>query len=126
MEMGHGDEIVLADGNFPATAYANRLIRYDGHNILPLLDAIMRYFPLDQSVPSAAIVMALAQDERAPDNWEEYHRILRAQETSFANFNYLDRFGFYERAQKAFVIVATSDQAFKGNLILKKGVVREA
>ena len=52
MEMGHGDEIVLADGNFPAASIANRLVRCDGHNIPELLDAILKFFPLDPYVDS--------------------------------------------------------------------------
>jgi L-fucose mutarotase len=46
-EMGHGDEIVLGDGNFPGASNAQRLVRCDGISVPPLLDAVMRLFPLD-------------------------------------------------------------------------------
>ena len=49
-EMGHGDEIVIGDGNFPAASNAQRLIRSDGHNVPELLDAILQLFPLDKYV----------------------------------------------------------------------------
>ena len=47
MEMGHGDEIVLADGNFPAASIAQRLVRADGHGVPELLEAVLTLFPLD-------------------------------------------------------------------------------
>ncbi|MBB6732748.1 RbsD/FucU family protein [Cohnella zeiphila] len=125
MEMGHGDELVLSDGNFPAATCGKRLVRCDGHSIIKLLEAIMIYFPLDLKVERPAAVMSLLPNEQAPVVWEEYMNIIRRYEASFTDFDYVDRFAFYERAKHAFAVVATSDMAFKGNLILKKGVVRE-
>lgn len=124
MEMGHGDEIVLADGNFPAASCAKRLIRSDGHDIVKLLEAILTLFPLDRKVDHPAAVMSIVSNERKPDVWREYEAILEKHEGPFTGFDYVERFAFYERSKNAYAVVATSDTAFKGNVILKKGVVR--
>lgn len=124
MEMGHGDEIVLADGNFPAASSGKRLIRCDGHRIITLLDAILPFFPLDYKVERPAAVMSLLDGEQAPEVWKDYEHSIVKFEGSFKGFEYVERFAFYERSKESFAIVATSDSAFKGNLILKKGVVR--
>lgn len=125
MEMGHGDEIILADGNFPAASHANRLIRSDGHSIPDLLQAIIPLFPLDHATEHPAVVMSLLPADPTPEVWEVYRGLIRPHESRFTDFGYVERFSFYERALKAFAIVATGDKSFKGNLILKKGVVRD-
>jgi len=124
MEMGHGDELVLADANFPAASCAKRLVRSDGHRIPKLLDAILRFFPLDRSAASPAAVMALLPQDQAPPVWETYRKKLKTSNENFADFEFVERFEFYERAKAAFAVVATSDTSFKGNLLIKKGVVR--
>ena len=124
MEMGHGDEVIFSDGNFPAVTCAKRLIRNDGLLIPDLLEAVIPYFPLDKSVDHPVIVMALSPGEKAPEIWETYRSLIKKHESSFADFEYVERFTFYERAESAFAIVVTSDQSFKGNIILKKGVIR--
>jgi L-fucose mutarotase len=125
MEMGHGDEIVLADGNFPAAACAKRLIRSDGHGIVEMLEAILKFFPMDKSVERPTAVMSILPSEKTPDVWHRYEETIKRHEEHFADFERVERFAFYERAKNAFAIIATSDQAYKGNLILKKGVIRE-
>lgn len=125
MEMGHGDEIVLSDGNFPAVTCAKRLIRCDGHTIIKLLEAIMHFFPLDKKTEHPAVVMSLLTNEQAPDVWQQYKNVIQKYEEFFTDFEYIERYSFYERSKNAFAVVATSDSAFKGNIILKKGVVRE-
>ena len=124
MEMGHGDEIVFADGNFPAASNAKRLIRYDGHNILDVLSAVMPFFPLDRRADFTAAVMAQNSDEAKPIAWDIYYALIKQHEETFQGFEYVERFAFYERARQAFAIVATSDMTPRGNIILKKGVVR--
>jgi L-fucose mutarotase len=124
MEMGHGDEIVFADGNFPAASNAKRLIRYDGHNIIDILSAVMPFFPLDRSAARSAAVMAPDAGEPAPAVWDSYHSVIKQYEPAFQGFEQVERFAFYERARQAFSIIATSDTAPRGNLIIKKGVVR--
>lgn len=124
MEMGHGDEIVLADANFPAVSNAQRLIRADGHNIPALLQAILQLFPLDTYVPSAAAVMEVVTgDPYKPTIWESYRQILQLSGEKFHEFEFIERFAFYERSRKAYAIVATGETALYGNILLKKGVI---
>jgi L-fucose mutarotase len=124
LEMGHGDELVLADGNFPAVSCAQRLIRADGHNVPELLDAILQFFPLDQYVKQPVGLMAVVPgDPTKPTIWEEYKAIVSKHDPRAADFEFIERFAFYERAKTAFAIVATSEKALYANIILKKGVV---
>jgi L-fucose mutarotase len=126
MEMGHGDDIVLADGNFPAASVAHRLVRCDGHGIPELLRAILRFFPLDTYVDQPVSLMAVvAGDSAEPTIWNEYQSILRKCGAQFADVELIERFAFYERAKRAYAIVATSEKALYANIILKKGVVSE-
>lgn len=123
-EMGHGDEIVIADGNFPAVANAKRLIRLDGHNVPEVLKAVMLLFPLDNYVKSPVGLMEVVKgDDIVPVIWEEYRRILNESEENFEEFEFIERFEFYGRAKNAFAILATSELALYANIILKKGVI---
>lgn len=125
MEMGHGDEIVIADGNFPAASMAQRLVRSDGNGVPELLGPILKLFPLDQYVEHPVALMAVVPgDPYQPVIWNEYINILRENETQFGDFEYVERFAFYERARKAYAILATSEKALYANIILKKGVVK--
>ncbi len=124
MEMGHGDEIVIADGNFPAASHAQRLARCDGHGVPPLLDAVLQFFPLDAFVERPVALMAVVPgDNYSPDIWPAYRRIIRKQNPQFAGFELLERHAFYERARTAYAVVATGEMARYANLILKKGLV---
>jgi L-fucose mutarotase len=124
MEMGHGDELVIGDGNFPAAAMARRLIRADGHGVPELLEAILRFFPLDRYVDHpAALMQVVPGDPTKPTIWERYRDILENAETEFSDFAFIERFAFYERAKQAYAILATGETALYANIILKKGVV---
>jgi L-fucose mutarotase len=124
MEMGHGDEIVLADGNFPSASTAQRLIRCDGHDVPAILEAIMRFFPLDQYAQCPVALMAVVPgDKTKPAIWDEYRKIIKAGGEAFYDFEFVERFAFYERAKKAYAIVASSEKALYANIILKKGVL---
>jgi len=125
MEMGHGDEIVLADGNFPAASVARRLVRADGVNNPELLEAILKFFPLDIYVDSAVALMAVVPgDNVKPTIWEKYRWIIKKSSEEFKDFEMVERFAFYERAAKAYAVVATSEAALYANVILKKGVIK--
>ncbi len=121
-EMGHGDEIVIGDGNFPAASNALRLVRCDGHSIPPLLDAILELFPLDTYVESPAALMAVGKNEPVPEIWGEYKKIVENHQKG-VKFQEIERFAFYERAKKAYAVIATGESALYANIILKKGVV---
>ncbi|MGF6260198.1 MULTISPECIES: RbsD/FucU family protein [Paraburkholderia] len=120
--MGHGDELVIADANFPAAACARRLVELPGVAATEILDAVCSVFPLDDFVPNPAAVM------RAPDESPEIHRQFEATiaqaEGRVLELELLDRFEFYERARAAFAVVASGERRLYGNIILKKGVVR--
>lgn len=124
MEMGHGDELVLADGNFPAASLAQRLIRCDGHGIPVLLDAVLSLMPLDFIVDAPVILMSSSIGSENPPVWKEYFTILQAREPNHSNIAYMERFAFYERASRAYAVAATGETAMRGNIILKKGVCR--
>ena len=124
MEMGHGDEIVIADGNFPASSIANRLVRLDGHNMPKVLEAILKFFPLDTYVNNPVVLMSVVKgDDYKPTIWNEYRSIIKNSKEYFNDFEYMERFEFYERARNAYAVVTTSELAKYGNIILKKGVV---
>ena len=125
MEMGHGDELVIADGNFPAASIAQRLVRADGLGCPVLLEAILRLFPLDEYVEKPAALMAVVPgDPYQPVIWDDYRKIIQGHETAFRDFEYVERFAFYERARKAYAVLATSEMALYANIILKKGVIK--
>lgn len=125
MEMGHGDELVIADGNFPAASLAQRLVRADGLGIPLLLDAILQVFPLDQYVEKPVALMTVVPgDTYQPVVWEKYRPIVKKYESSFTDFDYVERFAFYERAKKAYAVLASSEMALYANIILKKGVIK--
>ncbi len=124
MEMGHGDEIVLADGNFPAASVAQRLIRCDGHGVPELLEAVLKFFPLDTYVDNPAALMSVVPgDPTEPTIWETYESIFKNSSSQVIDFQYVERFAFYERAKKAYAVVATSEKALYANVILKTGVL---
>ena len=124
MEMGHGDELILADGNFPAASHAQRLVRCDGLDASPLLDAILQLYPLDTFVRHPVGVMAVVPgDNYSPDIWPIYKKIVKKHERNFTDFEKIERHAFYERAKKAYAIVATGEAARYANLILKKGIL---
>ena len=116
-EMGHGDEIVLADANFPAESMGQRVVRADGIGATEMLRAILPLFPLDQYDESNFVLMSVVPgDPIEPVIWDEYRATLTAYEP--------DRFAYYERAKKAYCIVATGESAQYANILLKKGVIR--
>jgi L-fucose mutarotase len=126
MEMGHGDEIVLADGNFPSAACARRLVRCDGHGVPPLLDAILSLLPLDDFVAApVALMEKVPGDPSETPIWAEFEAIVRRWEPEHGRIEHVERFAFYERARQAYAIVATGEPALYANVILKKGVVRQ-
>jgi L-fucose mutarotase len=124
MEMGHADEIVLADGNFPAASIARRLLRSDGNKIPELLEAIIGLLPLDTFVERPVAVMSPGEANASPPPiWATYREIIQAHGEPDA-VEQVERFAFYERARQAYVVVATSETALYANIILKKGIVR--
>ena len=126
--MGHGDEIVVADANFPAlsTGTPSRVLRADGSDAVRLTQAIVSVLPLDDFVPAAAFRMAVVdRPDEIPPIVRDFSRVLGA--AGYAGpIEPIERHAFYARAKAAFAIVATGETRLYGNLILKKGVIRPA
>lgn len=127
MEMGHGDEIIISDGNFPAASCAeNILVRCDGHSVPEVLDAILKFLPLDTYIEKPVALMAVVPgDPVIPVIWDKYKKIIRKNEAREVEIELVERFDFYTRAKKAYAIVATSERAQYANIILRKGVIKE-
>lgn len=120
MEMGHGDEIVLADAHFPAASHAKQLVRCDGIAIPQLLEAILQLFPLDEYVTHPLSLMNVVSGDNVDTSiWDVYQEKVGAY-----HFEHIERYDFYDRSKDAYAIVATSEHAQYANLILKKGVVK--
>lgn len=122
--MGHGDEIAIVDGNFPAEFLGPMAIRLDGTSATEALEAVLTVMPLDDFVDEAAIGMAVVGDATArPPIYEEFSAIIARHEPNQA-FSTLERFAFYDRARKAAAVVQTGEGRLYGNIILKKGIIR--
>ena len=120
-EMGHGDEIVLADAHYPGAENA-RVLRCDGIAIAPLLDAIAPLFELDAYEPPLYMMAIVPGDTLDPAVERDYLAAIRRHEPDAPAPVRLERFAFYERSRKAFAILLTGEQRTYGNIILKKGV----
>jgi L-fucose mutarotase len=123
--MGHGDDLVLADTNFPSTTMGKRLVRMDGVPGPRLLEAILSVMPLDDFVPDPALRIEVVGDpESEPEVCAEYARILAKPENGGVQLGKLERFAFYERSKQAFAVVASGETRVYGCVLLKKGVIR--
>ena len=121
--MGHGDEIAIVDGNYPADTDAQRLVRMDGHNATSIAQAILSVMPVDDFVPQAAFRPAANGDpKRMEPIFSEFEAILRKYEPN-QKINVLVDVDFYNRVKACFAIVATGERRLYGNLILRKGVI---
>lgn len=123
MEMGHGDEIVIGDGNFPGASTNERCVRCDGHNATELLEAILKLFPLDTYQKPVYLMGKVPGDTVETPIWDEYEKIIAPYTNDKPE--QIERFAFYERAEKAYAVVMTGEKALYANVILKKGVVTE-
>ena len=126
MEMGHGDEIIIADGNFPGASLANKLVRLDRHTGPKVLEAVLKLLPLDTYADNFVLMQKMECDKNMEiPVWKDYERIAAAGDKGFSKLTYIDRFEFYERAKKSYAIIATSETAQYANILLKKGLVLE-
>lgn len=126
-EMGHGDRLVIADGNFPAESMGKNaiVIRMDGHGACEILDAILKVFPLDTYVDRPVNLMQVVPGDTVETPiWDSYKEIIASADSRGADtIAQIERFAFYEEAKKAYAIIATGEGALYANLILQKGVV---
>ncbi len=121
-EMGHGDEIVLADAHFPGHTLGKRVLRADGLRIPQLLDGIIPLFELDSYAPPLVMMAAVEGDQLDPNVEACYLAAIRKHVPNPPAITRIDRFAFYDRARLAYAVVITGELAKYGNIILKKGV----
>ena len=125
-EMGHGDELVISDGNFPGASVGRRVVRLDGHGGAEIMRARIDLFPLDDFVPAPLAVMQVP-DGMFPDNkapiWAEFRKIADL-DLPTAQFEYMEHEAFIDRCRRAYCVVQTGEKALYANIILRKGVVR--
>lgn len=122
--MGHGDDIVIADANFPGTTLGTRCHRLDGISATEVLKAVLSVLPLDAYVPDPALVMGVVDKPNTiPPIVAEFQSIIAAASDNLVTVGKLERFDFYEHARSAFAIVQTGETRLYGNIIIKKGVI---
>ena len=127
-EMGHGDEITIADGNFPGHTFGKRVIRLDGHGVPEILEAILKVFPLDTySEHPVSLMQVVPGDTVETPIWDTYKEIVsKYDERGTECFEEIERFAFYDRTkEKSYAVIMTGESALYANIILKKGVVTE-
>lgn len=125
-EMGHGDEIVIGDGNFPAASMGKRCVRCDGHGANELLDAILQVFPLDDFVEEPVTLMEVVPGtvpDGEPPIWKDFRETIAKYEPN-AKIQFTKRFPFYDQSKQAYATIQTGEQALYACIILKKGVIR--
>ena len=121
-EMGHGDEIILADAHFPGHTYNGKVIRADGLGVATLLDGILPLFELDSYDEPLVMMAAVEGDTLDPAVEDQYMATVQKHVPSAMPPVRIDRFEFYSRSEDAFAVVMTGETAKYGNLLLKKGV----
>ena len=121
-EMGHGDELILADAHFPGHTFCKNVIRADGLRIPALLEGILPLFELDSYADPLIMMAAVEGDKLDPAVEAAYIKAIRKSTPKAPKVKRIDRFAFYDRAEKAFACVMTGELAKYGNIILKKGV----
>lgn len=121
-EMGHGDELILADAHFPGHTFCKKVVRGDGLQIPDLLEGIIPLFELDSYADPLIMMAAVEGDKLDPKVETAYLKAIRKHAQKAPGVTRIGRFDFYDRAQKAFAVVMTGTTAKYGNIILKKGV----
>lgn len=125
-EMGHGDEIILADAHFPGHSFNDQVLRTDGVKITTLLDGILPLFELDSYDDPLIMMQAVEGDSLDPSVESSYRDEIQKHVSDAPEVIRIGRFEFYERAEKAAAVVMTGETAKYGNIILKKGVTPTA
>ena len=125
-EMGHGDEIILADAHFPGHSFNDQVLRTDGVKITTLLDGILPLFELDSYDNPLIMMQAVEGDLLDPKVESSYRAEIEKHAPDAPEVLRIGRFEFYDRAEKAAVVVMTGETAKYGNIILKKGVTPTA
>ena len=125
-EMGHGDEIVIVDTNFPAYANAStfEVIHMPGLSATRVLKAVLSLMPLDTFVDKPAATMKPGDPKDASAIFGEFQAECDAAEGRKVSIEAVERFAFYERAKASYAIIHSGERRLYGNIILKKGIIR--
>jgi len=124
--MGHGDQIAIVDGNYPAEMDATRLVRLDGHGAPRILDAILSVMPVDDMVPEAVWRPAAKLDPNLMEPvFADFETVLRKYEPRQKIVPLIGD-AFYSKVKSCFAIVASSEPRLYGNIVVKKGVIYPA
>lgn len=125
--MGHGDEIVIVDANYPAELAGPQVIRLDALSATQALDVVLAVLPLDSFVPDACVRMeVVGKPSRDEPIFEEFRALIEKHEGPGFKLHKLERHKFYDRASECFAMIVTGERRFYGNIILKKGVIPPA
>lgn len=124
--MGHGDEIAIVDGNYPAAEHARRLVRADGHGLLPVIEAVLSVLPLDRSVEVAVFRASQNNDPAQRGDIHDAIDALIGRKAPGMQVVALPGEAIYARIRAAHAIVATSEMSLFANVILRKGVIGPA
>jgi len=121
--MGHGDEIAIVDGNYPADDNCKRLARLDGMNFVPVLDAILSVLPIDDFTDEAIFRSTVKEDTQ--ELHSIHHEILNICKQHHPTYKVIPLVGekFHERVRDAYCVVSTSEPSLYANVILRKGVI---
>jgi len=128
-DMGHGDEIVIADANFPADTMAQRLVRLPGIDACTVLEEVCRLLPIDTAYSDvAAFTLDITDSDKAkgvtaPDMWKKGIDIMTEAYGEPIELGKIERFAFYERAKKAYCVIQTGEERPYGNFLLVKGII---
>ncbi|MGI9510763.1 MAG: RbsD/FucU family protein [Geminicoccaceae bacterium] len=123
--MGHGDDLVIADANFPATTMGKRLIRLDGVDAPRVLEAVLSVMPLDDFVDEpCGRIEVVGDPDAVPEVCQDFQSIVDRTEGGKIQIAKIERFEFYRRAQEAFAVVQTGETRLYGCILLKMGVIR--
>ena len=127
--MGHGDEVVVADANFPADTIGRQTVlghplRMDGADLPRAVRAVLSVLPLDTFVEHAVWRMEVVDQPAAElAVHREVQRELERAEGRVVPVATLERMAFYARARHAYCVIATGEPRFYGCFIFTKGVI---
>lgn len=122
--MGHGDELVIADRNFPSHRIGQRVVELRGHDAAVVARALMELLPLDRAVEQPVLRMATSEgDDDIPPVHAEVIAAVGPHLAEGQRVGAVERFAFYERAAEAYLVVVTGEGRPYGDFILCKGVL---
>lgn len=123
-DMGHGDELLIADANFPAERFGRRVVHCPASTAVGMLDAVLDVFPLDH-LESPLHLMELSPNDVCgrPPIWDDFERSLDLAGYG-VDLAWHEYKAFYRAASECYAVIQTGETALYGNIILRKGVVR--